>query len=100
MAVTPLITTFVRHTPGCKYAGDEFCKRCNCRKHFRWTQNGKQYRRKANTRSWEEAEREKRRLEDQLAGHKPAEDGHGMSVEKAVEVFIQAKRNDGLEPPT
>ena len=25
--ITPVITIFVRHTPGCKYAGDEFCKR-------------------------------------------------------------------------
>src|SRR5438876_96283 len=97
---TPLITVFVRHSSGCKYAGDEYTKRCNCPKHLRWTQNGKQYRRKANTRSWEEAEREKRRLEDQLAGRKPADDAHGMSVEKAVEVFMQAKGNDGLEPPT
>jgi integrase/recombinase XerD len=96
----PLITIFVRHSPACKYAGDEFSKRCNCRKHFRWTQNGKQYRRKANTRSWTEAEEQKRRLEDQLAGRKPKEDTHGMSIEKAVEIFMQAKKNDGLEPPT
>jgi len=52
----PLITIFVRHSADCKYAGDEFCKRCNCRKHLRWTQDGKQYRRKAGTRSWQEAE--------------------------------------------
>ena len=64
MSTTPVITIFVRHGPPitifvarrCKYAGDEFCKRCNCRKHLRWTQNGKQHRRKAGTRSWAEAE--------------------------------------------
>jgi integrase/recombinase XerD len=49
----PLVTVFVRHSPGCKYVGDEFCKRCNCRKHLRWTQDGKQYRRMAGTRSWQ-----------------------------------------------
>ena len=52
----------------CKYSGDEFSRRCNCRKHFRWTQNGTQYRRKAGTRSWEEAEEIKRQFQDQLAG--------------------------------
>ena len=96
----PLITIFVRHSAGCKYTGDEFSKRCNCKKHFRWSQNGKQHRRKANTRSWEQAERNKRLVEDQLAGRKPVEDTHAMSVEKAVQVFMQAKQNDGLEQPT
>ena len=41
---TPLITIFVRHSTidgkPCKYAGDEFSKRCDCRKHLRWTANG------------------------------------------------------------
>ena len=69
--VAPVITIFVRHSAECKYAGDEFCKRCNCRKHFRWTQNAKQYRRKAGTRSWGEAEQLKHELEDQLSGRAP-----------------------------
>ncbi len=59
-----VITIFVRHSADCKYAGDEFCKRSNCGKHFRWTQNGKQYRRQAGTRTWAEAEGLKRRLEE------------------------------------
>ena len=28
-----IVTIFVRHSPGCKYAGDEFHKGCKCRKH-------------------------------------------------------------------
>lgn len=64
----PVITIFVRHTEDCKNEGDEFSRRCNCRKHFRWSQNGTQHRRKAGTRSWEEAEELKRLLQDQLAG--------------------------------
>ena len=62
MSIAPVITIFGRHATGCKYAGDEFCKRCDCRKHFRWTKDGKQYRQKAGTRSWEEAEELKRQL--------------------------------------
>ena len=98
----PVITIFVRHSADCKYAGDEFCKRCNCRKHFRWTQNGKQVRMKAGTRSWTEAEEIKRRKEDELAGRKPTtpESDGRMLIADAVDKFMQAKRNDGLEPPT
>jgi len=98
----PLITIYVRHSAVCKYTGDEFCKRCNCRKHLRYTLNGKQYREKAGTRSWGEAEEVKRRLEDRLAGRKPAEDAddNRLPIADAVKLFMQAKKNDGLEPPS
>ena len=98
----PLVTIFVRHSAECRYSGDEFGKRCNFRKHFRWTQNGKQYRRKAGSRSWAAAEEVKRRLEDELAGRKPVskDPQAGVLVSEAVQVFMQAKRNDRLEPPT
>jgi integrase/recombinase XerD len=101
MSTAPIITIFVRHAAACKYAGDEFSKRCSCRKHFRWTQNGKQHRRKAGTRSWVEAEEQKRKLEDQLGGRKPNPDEEKRTpVEDAVKLFMEAKRNDGLEPPS
>jgi hypothetical protein len=70
----PLITIFVRHAADCKYAGDEFCKRCNCHKHLRWSRNGKQYRRKSGSRTWAAAEDAKRRLEEELTGRKAATD--------------------------
>ena len=95
--MTPLITIFVRHSSGCKYAGDEFSKRCNCRKHFRWTQNGTQYRRKAGARSWEEAERTKRELEDQLSGRneaKPEEARRGVQdVEPINRVLVDHRHH-------
>jgi site-specific recombinase XerD len=101
MSTAPVVTIFVRHSADCKYAGDEFCRRCNCRKHFRWTQAGKQYRRKAGTRSWEEAEEQKRRLVDEITGRAPTETKDArMPVSTAIEKFMQAKRNDGLEEPT
>lgn len=98
MTLAPSITIFVRHSEGCKYAGDEFCKRCNCRKHFRWTQNGEQYRKKAGTRSWAEAEILKRELEDQLAGRAPARETlDGVkSIQDAVDAFMQEKRLKGI----
>jgi integrase/recombinase XerD len=94
---TPLITVFVRHSPGCKYAGDEFTKRCNCRKHLRWSLNGKQYRKQAGTRSWAEAEEVKGRLAAQLSGKAPSTDQpRGQTITQAVEVFLQDKKNQDV----
>ena len=92
----PVITIFVRHSGDCKYAGDEFCKRCNCRKHFRWTQGGVQQRRKAGTRSWAEAEELKRRLEDQLAGRSSESEEKPRTITDATDVFKADKENQGI----
>ena len=62
--MVPSITIFVRHAAGCKYAGDETARRCNCKKHLRWVHEGRQFRRSAKTRSWEQAEDERRNLEE------------------------------------
>lgn len=95
----PLITIFVRHSIGCKYAGDEFNKRCNCRKHLRWTHNGKQYRKKAGTRSWAGAELAKRRFEDQLAGRAPATDSPSeLMLADAITTFEGNKEAQGIKP--
>jgi site-specific recombinase XerD len=96
MNVGPLITIFVRHSEDCKYGGDEFSKRCQCRKHLRWSHNGKQHRRKAGTRSWAEAEKVKRDIEDQLAGREPAKAEKPRSIAAAADLFIQDKRVQGL----
>ncbi len=97
MGAPPVITIFVRHSADCKYSGDEFEKRCRCRKHFRWTQNGKQHRRKAGTRSWGEAETIKRELEDQLAGRpKTAPSVQARTIADIVELFEADKKNQGI----
>jgi site-specific recombinase XerD len=95
---SPVVTVFVRHSADCKYKGDEFCRRCRCRKHLRWTQNGVQHRRKAGTRSWEEAEEVKRQLQDQLAGRTPEQrpEDNTRTVEDAVDLFIQDKKVQGV----
>jgi hypothetical protein len=49
----------------------EFTKRCDCKSILRWSQNGKQFRKKTGARSWAKAEEQKRRLENQLAGCTP-----------------------------
>ena len=95
---TPTITIFVRHKPGCKYAGDEFAKSCKCRKHLRWSQDGKQFRKGAGTRSWSQAEGVRRELENQLSGAPPTKTAEesDKTIAEAVDVFIQDKRNQGI----
>jgi site-specific recombinase XerD len=99
---TPVITIFVRHGfdngKPCKYTGDEFSRRCSCPKHFRWTQNGTQYRRKAGTRSWESAEEIKRQLQDQLAGRTPETrpEDNVRPITEAIDLFITDKKVRGV----
>jgi integrase/recombinase XerD len=95
--VTPLITIFVRHAADCKYQGDEFCKRCDCKKHLRWTQNSKQYRRKTGARTWTEAEEKKRELENQLTGRAPEPtESQARTIADAVDVFRTDKQNQDI----
>jgi len=89
---------FVRLSKDCKYAEDEFTKRCDCRKHLRWTQNGKQFRRKTGSRSWAQAEEQKRRLEDELAGRVPETLPEGLQLAQAIETFEANKQAQGVKP--
>ena len=97
--MVPSISIFVRHAASCKYGDDETWRRCNCRKHLRWSQDGKQYRRSASTRSWDQAETERRKLEEQFeAGAKPtvvtADDR--KTIGRAVELFLLEKKTEGV----
>jgi integrase/recombinase XerD len=97
MTTAPVITIYVRHSASCKYAGDEFTKRCNCKKHLRYTLNGKQHRRKTGCRSWSGAEEKKRELEDQLAGRAPADPTQEQrDIQSCIDTFLQDKENQGV----
>jgi integrase/recombinase XerD len=93
---TPIITIMVRHSKTCRYAGDEFCKRCSCRKHLRWSQGGKQYRKPAGTRSWAEAEKAKDRVEAQLSGRPAPKNESGFPLAEAIRLFRADKENQGV----
>lgn len=95
---TPTITIYVRHSAGCSYAGDEFARKCKCRKWLRWTQDGKRHRVKANTRSWAEAEEVKRNLGNRLAGRSVDQDETSdKNIRTAIEVFLADKRVTGIK---
>ena len=63
----PSISIFVRHSADCEYRDDETYRKCRCKKHLRWTHNGRQYRQSAKTRTWSGAEEARRNLEAQFA---------------------------------
>lgn len=94
MSSIPTIEIFVRHAANCKYRDDERSKRCRCRKHLRWTWEGKQYRQSAKTRSWDGAERAKRERELQYEAAqlgRPVADNKPVTVERAIQVFLADK---------
>jgi site-specific recombinase XerD len=96
----PVITIFVRHSADCPHAGEanaEFYKRCNCRKHLRWTESGEQKRKATKERTWAGAERVKRELElaYENAG-KPAEPDKPVTVKEAIEFFLENKAGQNL----
>jgi site-specific recombinase XerD len=98
----PVVTIFVRHSRDCKYKDDETWKRCRCPKHLRWSHGGKQYRRSAKTRSWEQAERTKRSIEEKFqASDKPVGDVRPeaksrKTIEKAIDLFIKARQIEAV----
>jgi len=94
--MSSLVTVFTRHAVGCKYEGNEFARRCDCRKHLRWTSGGKQHRKAAGTRSWAEAEKVKRSIEDQLDGRASEHKDAPKDLGECIEVFIKDKRVQGL----
>jgi integrase/recombinase XerD len=94
----PSIEIFVRHAAGCRYRDDEDWKRCDCRKHLRWTFDGKQYRRSAKTRSWAQAEEKKRELEHSFnAGWRPEViEETRKTIADAIKLFLMERRTAGL----
>ncbi len=52
MQQSAVFTIYVPHTEDCPHKGDEFYKRCNCVKHIRWSENGKQFTRNTRSRMW------------------------------------------------
>jgi integrase/recombinase XerD len=96
----PNITIIVRHTAGCKYEGDEFNRRCNCRKSLRWYKDKKLHVKSAKTRSWSKAEEVKRDLEEQFEGRKPDVASTDKPISEAITVFLTEKTTEGLSEDT
>ena len=104
MSTAPVITVFVRHSADCKYKDDEFWKKCNCRKHLRWTApdpkhpgKNKQFRIKAGTRAWAVAEELKWKKEAQFEGKPTTPENEQQTIEAAIQRFLDSKRVQGID---
>jgi site-specific recombinase XerD len=92
MSTVPEIVIYLRHSEGCAFASDERSRRCNCRKFLRWTAGGKQRKLAAKTRSWPQAEKLKRELEDQFSGKVDESKTDVKAIDAAVDLFLLKKK--------
>jgi site-specific recombinase XerD len=96
----PVVTIFVRHSADCSHKDDEFYKRCDCWKHIRWSYQGNQHRKATKSKTWAGAERVKKEIElsyENAALGKPAQPDEAVSVERAVQLFLQDKEGQNME---
>ena len=96
----PQITVFVRHRANCSHRANEFYKRCDCRKHLRWSHDGKQHRRAAKSRTWLGADRFRREIEisfERAGTGKPVRPDEAVTVRQAVEVFLKDKEGQNMK---
>jgi len=99
---------YTRHTSDCPKKSDRFWKRCRCPKWIRGILNASPVRQTAETRSWEKAEEQCRRLEEEAAqrassirnGEAPPRKSEAVTVETAVKRFLASKRNENLADST
>jgi len=99
---------YTRHTSDCPKKSDRFWKRCRCPKWIRGILNATPVRQTAETRSWEKAEEQCRRLEEEAAqrassirnGEAPPRKSEAVTVETAVKRFLSSKRNENLADST
>ena len=61
-----MLSVYTRHNPDCKYAGDKLWRRCNCPKWIWGAHRGKFIRQSAKTHSWEQAEENRQKLQENL----------------------------------
>lgn len=105
MISAPEITVYVRHSANCPHRmeGEDYPS-CKCRKHLRWTMNGRQYRRTAGTRVWRLAEAEAKQLVAELVKSDEPEKvvarETGKTLADARDAFLKGKRVKNVSPGT
>jgi hypothetical protein len=95
-----MLFVYARHTPDCHHNGDTKYRRCRCPKWIDGYTNAKRVRRSAGTRSWEQAERKARLIED--AGN-PSKvlggDCSSLTFRYLLAMNARIRRADGLLRP-
>jgi hypothetical protein len=112
------ITLYRRHTKACTHQADKAYQRCDCPVWFEanvigrrwntdtetWVQTGNesvQSRWSSKERNWRAAEHKARQLEQQLEDIQQGKSRSDVkTVQQAVDLFLQAKRNENLASDT
>jgi integrase len=113
-----MLSVYTRHAADCAKAKDKDWRRCRCPKWISGTHEGELVRKSAKTRSWEKAELYRRQLEG-TSSPTPAQTAESaripdraptgrhrdqkkarVTIETAVEAYLNAARSRGLESST
>lgn len=103
MITAPEIHIYVRHSVGCphRHEGEDYPS-CKCRKHLRWTMNGKLFRKKAGTRVWRHAVDTAQRLVADLVKSDEPEKviavKLGKTLTDARDAFLKGKKVKRISP--
>ena len=98
------VIVYRRHSAECPHKTSKDQKRsCDCKVWVSWNKNGTQVQKSAKTRSWNLAAEYAHQLETQFndaeLGRAPAP-GAAKTVKDAIDLFLDAKRSEGLSPDT
>src|SRR4029077_1562475 len=97
------VVIFVRHANTCPHFTEEGYANCRCPKWLRWSRAGKQHRQSAGTRTWGEAEKKQKKLQEQLnSGESPATSATApqQTIAQLAEIFMRRKLSEGIQPTT
>ena len=94
-----MLFVYSRHTPDCAHKDELKYRRCRCPKWIDGYVDGKRFRQSAKTRSWEQAERKARSLEDASDPAKPPQP-KVTTIADAVDVFIADEKGRSLSKET
>lgn len=91
-----MLTIYRRHKSTCKCKDDRISKRCRCALWVKGTLEGEPYQKSLKTRSFERAEQLKKDIEN----GKPKESEKGVSIQHAVDAFLQECESRNLNAST
>jgi integrase len=101
------VSVYTRHSANCNKREDRDCKSCDCPKALYIFQDGKDFRVSARTRSWKEAEKLKREIEDsldplklQLRKLQQEQELTRVTMSSAVELYLLDARARNLASAT
>lgn len=102
------VSVYTRHSETCDRKNDSTWRRCRCMKWLYLNENGDRRQVSAKTRSWDRAkdkareieEDAKRRATDAANREAPPAQDEVITVEKAIEDYLEDKRQQNCEPAT